>query len=564
MKASLQGKDNAIRKLKEQISQMNERRSEADRILNFKALDFQMIELTEKVTALKEQNALFQAENENVKQHYKEFVETLREIVKEARIEKPLDNALGNACFYTKQSQELLVYVNGTCPKEFNKRDKKVATTPLNRKKQVPFKETCRTSNDNTQKHVKPQKEQKTNVSVIPSTGVISSTEASGSKPRRIQRTLGSCQLDVTTRRKWKITLEIISRTDRPLVLRIENEAKTGIIGFDSIKFTYYSRSRRNDDSRFTWVKFLRSKDETPKFIIKFLKQIQVGLNKTLRYIRTDNGTEFNGLVKRRNQNLVEAARTMLIFSKAPMFLWAEAVATACYTQNRSLIHTRHNKTPYELVHDKKPNLKFLQVFGALCYHTNDSEDLGKLKATKDIRIFVGYAPNRKGHRIYTKEPDESWKQFFSGIVLNPVPVAPYVPPTNKDLEILFQPMFDEYLELPSVERPVSRASTVQVSVVSAGVAAGPTIEDNPFAQADNDPFVNVFAPEPSSEESSSRDVSSAESTQVIQPHNHLRKWSKDYPLNNVIVEPKNVKTAMDEAWWFEAMQEEIHEFDRL
>ncbi|GJV79407.1 retrovirus-related pol polyprotein from transposon TNT 1-94 [Tanacetum coccineum] len=145
--------------------------------------------------------------------------------------------------------------------------------------------------------------------------------------------------------------------------------------------------------------------------------------------MRLDNGTEFvnkdltdfyesvgithektvprtpqqNGVVERRNRTLVEAARTMLIFSKAPLFLWAEAVATACYTQNRSLIHTLHNKTPYELVHDKKPDLSFLRIFRALCYPTNDSEDLGKLKAKADIGFFVGYAPNRKGYRIYNK-----------------------------------------------------------------------------------------------------------------------------------------------------------------
>ncbi|GJZ26291.1 retrovirus-related pol polyprotein from transposon TNT 1-94 [Tanacetum coccineum] len=102
-----------------------------------------------------------------------------------------------------------------------------------------------------------------------------------------------------------------------------------------------------DDYSRFIWVKFLRSKDETPEFVINFLKQIQVGLNKTVRYIRTDNGTEFvnqvmskyyegvgifhqksvwrtpqkNGVVERRNRTLMEVARTMLIFSKAPMFL---------------------------------------------------------------------------------------------------------------------------------------------------------------------------------------------------------------------------------------------------
>ncbi|GKA92141.1 retrovirus-related pol polyprotein from transposon TNT 1-94 [Tanacetum coccineum] len=101
-------------------------------------------------------------------------------------------------------------------------------------------------------------------------------------------------------------------------------------------------------------------------------------------------------MVKRRNRTLVEAARTMLIFLKALLFLWAEAVATACYTQNRSLIRKHHNKTPYELLHDRKPDLSYLHVFGALCYPTNDGEDLGKLKPKTDIGIFVGYAPAKK------------------------------------------------------------------------------------------------------------------------------------------------------------------------
>nr|GEZ43513.1 retrovirus-related Pol polyprotein from transposon TNT 1-94 [Tanacetum cinerariifolium] len=169
------------------------------------------------------------------------------------------------------------------------------------------------------------------------------------------------------------------------------------------------------------------------------------------------------------------------------MFLWAKVVATACYTHNRSTIHTRRNKTPYELVDDKKPDLTFLRIFGALCYPTNDSKALGKLQPTADIGIFIGYAPNRK---------------------------APYIPPTNKELEILFQPMFDEYLEPLRVERPVSPTTAAQVPVISAGVAAGSTIiEDNPFAHANNDPFVNVFAPEPSYEASSFGDASLAEST---------------------------------------------------
>nr|GEW12384.1 hypothetical protein [Tanacetum cinerariifolium] len=117
--------------------------------------------------------------------HLKESIETLREIVEEARVERPLDKSLASSCLYTKQSQELLEYVIGTCPKDFNKRDKKQATTPFNRKKQVTFEDQCETSNNNTQKHVEQLNIQKTNVLVIPYTRVNSCTDASGSKPMR-------------------------------------------------------------------------------------------------------------------------------------------------------------------------------------------------------------------------------------------------------------------------------------------------------------------------------------------------------------------------------------------
>nr|GEV66087.1 retrovirus-related Pol polyprotein from transposon TNT 1-94 [Tanacetum cinerariifolium] len=231
-----------------------------------------------------------------------------------------------------------------------------------------------------------------------------------------------------------------------------------------------------DDYSRFTWVKFLISKDET---------------------------------------------------------LEAEAMATACNTQNRSLIHTRHNKTTYELVHNKKPDLTFFRVFGALCYPTNDSEDLGKLQPTADIGIFVGYAPSKKGTR---PTPNLLMpRQISSGLVPNLVPVTPYVPPTNTDLEILFQPMFDEYLEPPRIERPVSPSQAIQAPVNSAGITSFTTIDqdapspcispsslalqshqgfvaeptymgNNLVAPVDNNPFINVFALEPSSNASSSED----------------------------------------------------------
>nr|GFA22423.1 hypothetical protein [Tanacetum cinerariifolium] len=251
--------------------------------------------------------------------------------------------------------------------------------------------------------------------------------------------------------------------------------------------------------SRFSWFKFLRSKDETSDVVIKFITQIQVGLNKTVRYIRTDNRTEF--------------------FNHTMTEYYEQAVATACYTQNRSLIHTRHHKTPYELVHNKKPDLTFFRVFGP--------------------------APNFLTPR-----------QISSGLVPNPVLATPYAPPTNKELEILFQPMFDEYLEPLRAERPGSPAQAVQAPVTSAGTPLSTTIdqdapsphispsssalqshsfplgvvakphfmEDHNIAPVDNNPFVNVFALEPHSEASSSGDISSTESPHVSQSLHHLNK----------------------------------------
>nr|GFC55169.1 retrovirus-related Pol polyprotein from transposon TNT 1-94 [Tanacetum cinerariifolium] len=153
------------------------------------------------------------------------------------------------------------------------------------------------------------------------------------------------------------------------------------------------------------------SKDEAAEEIKNFVKNNQVALNATVRFVRTDNGTEFvnktltdffksvgithqtsvsrtpqqNGVVERQNRTLMEAARIMLIFAKASLFLWAEAVATACYTLNKSLVHTLHGKTYYELLKGKKPNVSYFKVFGSLCYPTNDYDDVGKLKAKADI-----------------------------------------------------------------------------------------------------------------------------------------------------------------------------------
>ncbi|GJV44259.1 retrovirus-related pol polyprotein from transposon TNT 1-94 [Tanacetum coccineum] len=153
-----------------------------------------------------------------------------------------------------------------------------------------------------------------------------------------------------------------------------------------------------DDYYRFTRVYFLRTKDETPEIIKNLIARIQ--LNYNAKIARTP---QQNGVVERRKCTLVEAARTMLIFSCLPEFFWVEAVSTACFTQNQSIIHTRYNKTPYELLHGRKPNVEYLYVFGSLCYPTNDRDDLGKMKPKADISIFIGYSETSRGFRIYNQ-----------------------------------------------------------------------------------------------------------------------------------------------------------------
>ncbi|GJY71100.1 retrovirus-related pol polyprotein from transposon TNT 1-94 [Tanacetum coccineum] len=152
----------------------------------------------------------------------------------------------------------------------------------------------------------------------------------------------------------------------------------------------------------------------------------------------------------------------LVIVDDYSRFTWAEAVAAACFTQNRSLIRKHHNKTPDELLHYKKPDLSYLHIFGALCYPTINSGYLGKLKPKADIGVFVAYAPIKKAFWIYNKSTrliietihvdfDEltamASEQFCSGpgphlltsrtissgLVPNPPSPTPYVPPTKKD-----------------------------------------------------------------------------------------------------------------------------------
>nr|GFC13413.1 retrovirus-related Pol polyprotein from transposon TNT 1-94 [Tanacetum cinerariifolium] len=261
-----------------------------------------------------------------------------------------------------------------------------------------------------------------------------------------------------------------------------------------------------DDYSRYTWTHFLRSKDETPKVLIDFLRLVQRGLQAQVRVVRTDKGMEFlnqtlhayfvaegilhqtsiaqtpeqNGVVERRNCTFVEAARTMLSAAKVPLFFWAEAFSTACFTQNHSLVIPHHEKTPYHIINDQKPSVKFFHIFGSICFIIKDEENLDKMKEKGDECIFVGYSTQSRAYRVFNKRTrvimesihvnfDELPQKASDQLSSDPVPEChtmalnqdslslaihrqATVPQANRtvtmsnELDLLFSLMFDELL----------------------------------------------------------------------------------------------------------------------
>nr|GEZ32796.1 retrovirus-related Pol polyprotein from transposon TNT 1-94 [Tanacetum cinerariifolium] len=112
---------------------------------------------------------------------------------------------------------------------------------------------------------------------------------------------------------------------------------------------------------------------------------------------------EQNRVVERRNRTLVEAARTMLSAAKVPLFFWAEAIATTCFTQNRSLVIPRHEKIPYHIINDRKPSVKFFHIFGSLCYIVRDGENLDKMKEKGNACIFMEYSTQSRAYKVFIR-----------------------------------------------------------------------------------------------------------------------------------------------------------------
>nr|GEX04102.1 hypothetical protein [Tanacetum cinerariifolium] len=289
-----------------------------------------------------------------------------------------------------------------------------------------------------------------------------------------------------------------------------------------------------DDYSCYTWVHFLRSKDEAPKVIIMFLKRIMILLQSPIIIIRTDNGTEFKNQVLKEYFDIVSISHQMYSV-QTPQQNGAEVIATACFTQNRSIIHRRFNKTPYELINGRKPNISFLYVFGALCYPKNDREDIGKLGAKGDIGFFIGYSANSCAYRVYNRQTKKIMEtmnvsfdellamafeqrsskpelqsmtsgQISSGLDLTYAPsTITTQQPSEGELDLLFEAMYDDYIG----GQPSATTRTVPSAQEPQDVD-----ELNLNAMVDGNTFVNPFA------NSSTSAATASSSHQNVDPSN--------------------------------------------
>ncbi|GJS28642.1 putative ribonuclease H-like domain-containing protein [Tanacetum coccineum] len=338
--------------------------------------------------------------------HTQEQANTLREIVEQAKAKQPLDRELDFACKYATRIQELLIYVQDTCPNAITPSTKKVVVTPMNNvSRKVRFSRlfsgTVRLWNDHIARIIGYGDYQMGNVTISrvyyveglghnlfsvgqfcdadlevafqKNTCFIRNLEASKTKSWLWHRRLSHLNFGTLN----KLAKDGLARGIPRLKFQKDHLCSACALG-KSKKSSHQPKAEDTNQEKL----YLLHMDLCGPMRVAIINEKSVSISHQTSVARTP---QQNGIVERQNRTLVEAARIMLIFSKALLFLWAEAINTACYTQNRSLIRIRYNKTPYELMQDKKLDLSFFHVFGALYYPTNDNDDLGKLDTKADI-----------------------------------------------------------------------------------------------------------------------------------------------------------------------------------
>nr|GEU77224.1 retrovirus-related Pol polyprotein from transposon TNT 1-94 [Tanacetum cinerariifolium] len=332
-----------------------------------------------------------------------------------------------------------------------------------------------------------------------------------------------------------------------------------------------------DDYSRYTWrVRTDNGIEFKNKTLAKFFDD--VGITEQFFATRTP---QQNDVVERRNRTLVEAARTMLTFANLPSFLWAEAIVIACFTQNRLIIYKRFDKTPYELMNKRKPNIKFFHVFRCRCYHLNDYEDVRKLKAKRDIGLFVGYSKDLEPGLSNLNETGKSPNPSVSQVLET----------SKKDLEDLFQNFYDECFDASKIMKSsTTNVETSNVEVLSNEEEifheSSESFQEESSSSSLNDDvqqsLEEVRVPSSNTQSVSNNMVPNV--NEASTSHNVFDERLEDayfdastlfhdsgqlansclFSCLLSFIEPVNVAEALRDADWVSAMQDELDQFARL
>nr|GEU28995.1 retrovirus-related Pol polyprotein from transposon TNT 1-94 [Tanacetum cinerariifolium] len=458
-----QEKDMVIKKLKERIKSLNKNMKEDKIKQELKEIETINIELDHRVTKLID-------ENKHLKQTYKKLYDSIK-----------------SSC------------------------DKLVAVTLMNNTKRVRFTKLVTSLGNKNVKTVS-SSNVVSNKPMLSSTGVNLSTSASGSQPS------GNTNKDKI--RQTPSSFKKNKREAYPRNVRFSLSNKNCVVKTKNTASVKNSKSNVNADLQCVTCNGCLFYDNHDSCVLEFINNVNARVKsksvkkivkrkvwKPTRKVGISHETSVarspqqNDVIKRRNRMLIEVVHTMLIYAQASLFLWAEVVATACYTQNRFIVRFRHDKTPYELSHGELPDLSFLYVFGALCYPTNDNENLEKLQPKADIAHEV-IAPIAE---VATSEPAESTGSPSSTTIDEDAPS-----PSKSQTTPETQP--------PAIPNDVKEDN-----------------HDIEVAHMGNDPFFGM----PILEVTSDQSLSTNSIHTIAHPDHQISKqnskWTKDHPLENII-----------------------------
>ncbi|GJU62449.1 putative ribonuclease H-like domain-containing protein [Tanacetum coccineum] len=380
-----------------------------------------------------------------------------------------------------------------------------------------------------------------------------------------------------------------------------------------SINHKTYCLVVTDDYSRFSWVFFLATKDETSGILKTFITGIENQINHKVKIIRCDNGTEFknndmnqfcrmkrikrefsvartpqkNRVAEIKNWTLIEAARTMLTDSLIPTTFWAEAVSTACYVQNKVLVTKPHNKTPYKLLHGRPPSVSFMRPFGCPVTILNTLDPLGKFDGKADEGFFVGYSINSKAFKVFNTRNRKVEENLHITFLENKPNVAGSGPDWLFDIDLLTNSMNYEPVTAGNQTNKNAGIKDNVDAVPTQQYILLPLLYDSPQSSKDAvaDDAGKKTNEEPANKgerngQEKERGASNKENDQNVQDfkknkRGNLMKFRKtgifddayddrevgaEADLNNLET-TMNVIQALVDPSWIEAMQEELLQF---